>query len=64
MPFLNLVFRLHAIQRMLERHITESDVRHVLFAGERIEDYPQDTPYPSYLILGYARPSNPCRRSG
>lgn len=48
-----LVFRLHAIQRMFQRQITEDDVRHVLATGQVIEDYPDDTPYPSCLILGW-----------
>jgi hypothetical protein len=48
-----LIFRVHAIRRMFERRITEQDVRHVLDNGEIIEDYPDDTPYPSRLILGW-----------
>lgn len=53
-----LVFRVHAIRRMFERKITPEDVRHVLETGEPIEDYPDDTPYPSRLVLGWrgARP--------
>ena len=49
-----VVFRVHAIQRMFQRDIDESDVRAVLESGEVIEDYPDDTPYPSQLILGWA----------
>lgn len=48
-----LVFRLHAIQRMFQRRISESDVRHVLTTGEVIEVYPDDTPYPSRLVFGW-----------
>ena len=48
-----LVFRVHAIQRMYERRISEEDVRHVLATGEVIKEYPEDTPYPSRLILGW-----------
>ena len=29
-----IVFRVHALQRMFERHIAEDDVRHVLETGE------------------------------
>lgn len=47
-----LVFRVHAIQRMFERQISAEDVRGVLAAGETIEQYPNDTPYPSRLVLG------------
>ncbi|MBI2346018.1 MAG: DUF4258 domain-containing protein [Deltaproteobacteria bacterium] len=48
-----LVFRLHAIQRMVERGITKADIRQVLETGEVIESYPDDKPYPSRLILGW-----------
>jgi len=49
-----LVFRVHAIQRMFQRRISEDDdVRHILSTGEVIEAYPNDTPYPSNLILGW-----------
>lgn len=48
-----LVFRVHAVQRMFERGVTVDDVRLVLTTGETIEDYPDDTPYPSRLVLGW-----------
>ena len=48
-----LVFRLHAVKRMSERSIAVEDVRHVLSEGEAIETYPEDTPYPSRLVLGW-----------
>lgn len=47
-----LIFRVHALQRMFERGISETDVREVLEHGETIEAYPDDVPYPSRLILG------------
>jgi hypothetical protein len=50
-----LVFRIHAVQRMSERAITEQDVREILSAGESIEEYPDDTPYASRLMLGWCR---------
>jgi hypothetical protein len=50
----HLIFRVHAVQRMFERGVTASDVRAVLAAGETIEDYATDTPYPSRLVLGWA----------
>lgn len=46
-----LVFRLHAIQRMAERSIATADVRQVVELGESIEDYPDDFPFPSRLVL-------------
>ena len=48
-----VVFRVHAIQRMFERRIGEVDVHHILNTGEIIENYPNDTPYPSQLLLGW-----------
>jgi hypothetical protein len=47
-----LVFRVHALQRMAERGISEPEVRHVLDVGEVIEEYPGDYPFPSRLVLG------------
>jgi len=48
-----LLFRVHAIERMAQRAIHVEDVRHVLDTGEVIEDYPEDFPYPSALVLGW-----------
>ena len=53
MKFNRLIFRVHAIERMFKRQITEEEVKEVLKTGEVIEDYPDDTPYPSQLILGW-----------
>lgn len=53
MVFSRLVFRVHAIQRMYQRDISEVEVRHVITTGETVEDYPDDTPYPSRLVLGW-----------
>ncbi|HEX6817538.1 MAG TPA: DUF4258 domain-containing protein [Ktedonobacterales bacterium] len=52
MPFSRLVFRVHALRRIAQRSISIAEVRQVLTTGTVIEDYPQDTPYPSYLMLG------------
>jgi hypothetical protein len=48
-----LVFRIHAVQRMSHRGISEGDVREILTTGETIEEYPDDTPYASRLVLGW-----------
>ena len=53
MVFSRLVFRVHAIQRMYQRVISDAEVRHVIATGETVEDYPDDTPYPSRLVLGW-----------
>jgi hypothetical protein len=53
MTYDRLVFRVHAIRRMFERQISAEDVRHILKTGEAIEDDPNDTPYPTRLVLGW-----------
>ena len=47
-----LFLRLHATQRMLERNISMEEIEQVVESGEVIEDYPDDEPFPSRLILG------------
>ncbi|MEX5214018.1 MAG: DUF4258 domain-containing protein [Nitrospiraceae bacterium] len=39
-----LVFRVHAIQRMFQRRISEAEVRRVVATGETIETYPTQKP--------------------
>lgn len=39
---------------MFERGITRAHVLQVLSEGEVIADYPEDEPYPSRLLLGFA----------
>lgn len=46
-------WRKHALERMLERGISRADVAGVVETGEVIESYPSDTPFPSWLILGW-----------
>ncbi|MBZ0292951.1 MAG: DUF4258 domain-containing protein [Anaerolineae bacterium] len=38
---------------MFERSINRDDVRAVIESGEIIREYPDDTPFPSRLILGW-----------
>lgn len=42
----------HALERMMERGISRNTVINVLLAGEVIEDYSDDKPFPSALFLG------------
>ncbi len=42
----------HALEQMMERGISREAVKEVLRNGEIVEDYPNDTPYPSGLFLG------------
>ena len=46
------VYRVHAIERMFQRDISEEEVEDVIRFGETIESYPNDKPYASYLVLG------------
>jgi hypothetical protein len=47
-------WRKHVLQRLAERGICQASVVEILLSGERIEDYPGDTPYPSALFFGWA----------
>lgn len=47
-------FRVHAVRRMFERGTSSQDVRDVLRTGTIINDYMDDQPYPSRLVLGFA----------
>lgn len=48
-----VIYRVHAVQRMFERNISSSVVEAVIQSGTVIERYPDDTPYPSRLLLGW-----------
>jgi hypothetical protein len=48
-----LKLRQHAHERAFQREISRDDIRSVLEAGETIREYPEDTPLPSYLVLGW-----------
>ena len=41
----------HCLQRMQERDISRADVKNGIATGEIIEDYPDDFPNPSCLML-------------
>ena len=40
---------------MFERGISPDQVYEIVTSGEVIEDYPDDKPYPSVLLLGHAQ---------
>ncbi len=50
---MKFTYRLHAIRRMAEGGITTDEVKQVLSGGETIQEYPDDRPYPSRLVLGW-----------
>lgn len=38
---------------MAERNFDPHDIRKVLEAGTIVEDYPNDSPYPSFLVMAW-----------
>ena len=46
---------------MALRGRTISDMRHTVLAGEIIQEYPEEKPYPEFLFLGYpGNADDPC----
>jgi hypothetical protein len=45
------VWRKHAAQRMMERSIAREEIIHCAQYGEIIESYPNDYPFPSFLVF-------------
>lgn len=50
----NIEITLYAAKRLEQRGISINDIIACISNGEIIEQYPDDYPYPSCLILGYA----------
>ena len=49
----------HIAIRLQERGINPSDVKNCIITGEIIEQYPDDHPYPSCLVLGFSTVGKP-----
>ncbi len=49
----NYKFTRHAVQQMFARSITVEMVKKVIQEGKLIENYPEDKPYSSILMLGF-----------
>jgi len=47
-----IVITQHSRKRFMEREIRLEDVMNAIKTGQIIEDYPDDTPFPSCLISG------------
>ena len=43
----------HSITRMFQRALSKNTIRRIIVDGEVIADYPDDCPYPSYLLFGF-----------
>lgn len=52
--FDRIIFKNHALVRMLERKIKSGEIINSLLAAEIIENYDDDRPFPSCLLLGYS----------
>lgn len=48
----------HILLRLIQRGISIDDVLTAIFNGEIIEEYPDDYPFPSFLIMGFRNPGN------
>ena len=49
-----MLFSRHAMERMFEREISVNAVLMTAREGRIIESYTDDSPYPSFLVLGYS----------
>jgi len=43
----------HAVSRMFERRIQRENIIFTISNGEVIAEYPEEKPYPAFLILGF-----------
>jgi hypothetical protein len=48
----------HALVRIFQRNIPQKDIKKALADGEIIEQYEEDYPYPSCIVLGPKRGAN------
>lgn len=58
----SLKFSSHAKEEMLSEElgvIREGEIKEALQAGEIIEEYPEDKPYPSFLVYGRTQANRP-----
>jgi hypothetical protein len=52
-------FSHHAFKRVVERNISEVEIRQAGASAEMIEDYPDDKYSPSCLLLGFTKQGRP-----
>ncbi len=52
-------FSRHAIKRVVERNISEQEIRQAGVQADIIEDYPEDKYSPSCLLLGFTQTGRP-----
>ena len=49
----HVLWKRHALERILERGLTRAIILNVLLNGELVEDYSDDRPFPGGLFLGW-----------
>jgi hypothetical protein len=49
----NIEWQRHPLERMFERGISREQVKQTILTGSIIEEYSDDTPYPSALFFGW-----------
>jgi len=52
-------FSRHALKRVVERNISDQEIRQAGLQAEIIEDYPDDKYSPSCLLLGFTQTGRP-----
>lgn len=50
---MDFIYRVHAIERMFQRDISEEIIEQTIKNGKVIEEYSDDKPYPSFLVLNF-----------
>ena len=48
----SITYRIHALERMFERNVSCEELAKIIRKGELVENYPNNIPYPSKLVLG------------
>ena len=54
-----IIYSVHSLECLQERDIFRKDVVNAISTGEIIEQYPDDTPYPSCLVFGTSARNKP-----
>jgi hypothetical protein len=54
-----IAFKKHTVLRMHQRQISSAEVANILCMCELVEEYPNDFPLPSSLVMGYTEKRRP-----
>jgi hypothetical protein len=50
----SISYRVHALERLFERNVSCEELANIIRKGELVENYPNNKPFPSKLVLGFA----------